>query len=223
MRKFGSPSSRKMGAGSSSSAYNPCCPRRRAPSRNATCRQAPRSHGEVLAAPVSAETPDFAPARDQSLVVEIHRMNKNAALAPEANRNHLAAFAEIAKAGRIRQTDEFKFDDWIGDFERLRHDGAQGIRIGQMFDHEIFARVETIRPRRIGGIVERHGESAGAHIGDFHLKAPSGGRKPGKRQVIMAQHDRFKTCLKRACRGRPPFHPPPRTKVCGPYRPKQAR
>jgi hypothetical protein len=46
--------------------------------------------------------------------------------------------------------------------------------IGQIFDHEIFAIIETIRSGRIGWIVERHGESARTHIGDFHLKAPLG-------------------------------------------------
>jgi hypothetical protein len=58
-------------------------------------------------------------------------MNVDSLLAPKANWNHLAAFGEIAKAGRIRQADEFKFDDWVGDFERFRHDGAQGGWIGR--------------------------------------------------------------------------------------------
>jgi hypothetical protein len=61
--------------------------------------------------------------------------------------------------------------------------------------------VETIGSGRIGGIVERHGESAHTHICDFHLKVPLGIRKPGKRRVIMSQGDRFTTCLKRACLG----------------------
>ena len=41
-------------------------------------------------------------------------MNVDAFLALEVDRNHLAAFGEIAKTGRIRQADEFKFDDRIG-------------------------------------------------------------------------------------------------------------
>jgi hypothetical protein len=108
-------------------------------------------------------------------------MNEDAFLALEADRDHLAAFGEIAETRRIRQADEFKFDARTGDRERLWHDGAQGVRIGENFDYEIFAVVETVWPRRIGGIIERHGESARAHIGDLHLEAPLGNRKPGKR------------------------------------------
>ena len=118
--------------------------------------------------------PNLAAPRDRSLVVEIHRMNVDSLLAAEADRDHLAAFGEIAEAGRIRQADEFKFDDWVGYFEGLWHDSAQGAWIGKIFDHEIFTIIEMIGSWRIGWIVERQGESARTHICDFHLKAAFG-------------------------------------------------
>src|SRR5208283_430016 len=43
--------------------------------------------------------PNLAATRDRSLVVEIHRMNVDSLLAAEADRDHLAAFGEIAEAG----------------------------------------------------------------------------------------------------------------------------
>ncbi len=60
------------------------------------------------------EAPDFAPARDRRLVVEIHRMDVTALFAMKADRDHLTGLGIVAKAGRIRHADEFIFDDRLG-------------------------------------------------------------------------------------------------------------
>jgi hypothetical protein len=111
MRKFGSPSSRSIGPKSSSLCLYPMLataqstePKCNAPTSTSLSWQ---SFGRAS----FCGNPQISrPPRDRSLVVEIHRMNENAAPAPEANRNHLAALGEIAKAGRIRQADKFEFD-----------------------------------------------------------------------------------------------------------------
>jgi hypothetical protein len=92
------------------------------------------------------------------------------------HRDHLAAFGEFAKACCIRQANEFELDDGAGNFERFGHGGSQRLRIGQIFDDEIFAviEIETVRSRRIGRIIERHRECTGPNIGYFHGKAPAG-------------------------------------------------
>jgi hypothetical protein len=77
-------------------------------------------------------------------------MNKEPVLALELHWDHLTAFGEFAKASRIRQTNEFELYDRAGNFQRFRHGGPQGLRIGQIFDNEIFAVIETVRSRRIG-------------------------------------------------------------------------
>src|SRR5271169_4865744 len=63
--------------------------------------------GELLRKP-----PDFAPAGDRRVVVEIHRVNvaaflHRAVLGFEPHRDHLAGFGIIAKAGRIGHADKF--------------------------------------------------------------------------------------------------------------------
>jgi hypothetical protein len=86
----------------------------------------------------------------------------------KGHRDDLAALGIVAEAGRIRHSDEFKFDQGLFDLQRLRHKLAQFLRIGPVSDNEEFAIDETVRPYRIGRTRERHGKSPRPHITFLH-------------------------------------------------------
>jgi hypothetical protein len=95
-------------------------------------------------------------------------MRIGALLALQPDRDHLSGFGVVAEPRRIRHTDEFVFDDRLGDFKRLRHDGGKCFGIGAVGDDEIFAVEESIRPRRKRGAGQRHRIGGSPDVVDFH-------------------------------------------------------
>lgn len=75
-----------------------------------------------------------------------------------------------AKAGRIRQADEFEHDEGIAyiDLERLRDQFAQFARIGAVGDDQEFAVDKPIGARRIGWARQRNGIGALFDFVDVH-------------------------------------------------------
>jgi hypothetical protein len=94
-----------------------------------------------------------------------------AVLGLEPHRDYLAGFGIIAKAGRVRHADEFVGDGIARHLQRFRDDLAQSVGVGAVGDDDELAVVEFIRPRRIGRIVQGHGERVAANLGKLH---PSG-------------------------------------------------
>jgi hypothetical protein len=103
------------------------------------------------------------------MIVEKHAMGVVALATIQRHRNHLPTFRVVAESGRIRHPDEFVFDERFFDLERLRHQGAQPLRIGPVGDDQVFAVDEAIRPRWIGGRRQRHRESAFTHFAFFQV------------------------------------------------------
>ena len=98
------------------------------------------------------------------MIVEKHAMGVAALAALKRDRNDLSALGVVAEAGRVRHADEFELHQRLIDFERLRHQLPQPLRIGAITDDEKFAIVEAVRADRVGGIQVRSG-ARGACVG----------------------------------------------------------
>src|ERR1700730_15579022 len=120
------------------------------------------------------EAPDLAPAGDRRVVVEVHGVDIAAFLhravpGREPHRDYLARFGVVAKAGGVRHADKFIGDRVGGYFQRLWHHLTQSVDVGAIGDDHEFPIVEFVRARRIGRVVQRHGECIAANFGEFHL------------------------------------------------------
>mmetsp|Transcript_49009 Transcript_49009/g.115130 ORF Transcript_49009/g.115130 Transcript_49009/m.115130 type:complete len:287 (+) Transcript_49009:1876-2736(+) len=127
--------------------------------------------GQLLRKP-----PEFAPAGDWRMVVQIHRMQVVALDTLVFNRNHLAGFRVITKAGRVRHADEFVLHHRLGHLQGLRHHGAQRVQISLIRDDQEFAVDESIRTRRKCRVRQRHGKGARQDFRTVHTTTPWGKR-----------------------------------------------
>ena len=94
------------------------------------------------------ESPQLASTGDGGMIVQVHRMRVVAMRATKADRDDLAGFGVIAKAGRIGHADELKLYQRLRNFQRFGHHRAQRIHIGAISNHQKFAIGETVRPAR---------------------------------------------------------------------------
>ena len=121
------------------------------------------------------EAPHFTAAGQRRMVVQVHRERVRAGLAFVGDRDDLAAFGVIAKAGGVGHADELVGDQRFGHLERFRHHGAQLGRVGAVRDDEEFAVDEAVWAGRVGGARKRHREGGFADGLDVH-GTPCAGR-----------------------------------------------
>jgi hypothetical protein len=85
------------------------------------------------------------------------------------DRNDLARLRVVAKARRIRHSDELVFDEGVIKRERPGHYRIESLLVRPVGDDEKFAIYEAIRARRKRWAGQRHREGAGKNISNFML------------------------------------------------------
>src|ERR1700744_3069308 len=122
------------------------------------------------------ETPQLTTPCDRWVVIQVHRMHIRAVLAAKTHRDHLARFGVVTEARRIGHANELVLHERILDFQRLRHDRTQRIKVGTVGDDKELAVDEAIGAGREGRARKRHGKRIGFDVSYFHKKLQWVGR-----------------------------------------------